>query len=297
MQTLYSCTASDGTITREQSIRSLQNHLDQTRELFVFLIFFITEVARYAETDSLQKASKHLPTYNDLNINTKIAGNELLWRILEHTSYQQIVKELKPEKYSNNDLLRRIYADLIASDVYKEYVSKSVREKKDERQILEFIFTDLMLPDENFTSYIEETFVHWDDDSEMMNLLVLHFLQKPHAYNFQEFISSEKLKYAKDLLITVIDKDEMCSEYIKAKLQNWDPERTALLDMILMKMGICEFLFFETIPPKVTINEYIDLAKDYSTPQSGHFVNGILDSIHKDLLTQNKLHKVSFKKP
>jgi len=104
------------------------------------------------------------------------------------------------------------------------------------------------------------------------------------------------LKYAKDLLLAVIDKDEMCNSYIKSKLQNWDPERTAQLDMILMRMGICEFLFFETIPPKVTINEYIDLAKEYSTPQSGHFVNGILDSIHKDFIKENKLHKITFNK-
>ena len=297
MQTLYSCLAAEGSISREQSVRTLQNNIDQSRQLFVFLIHFLTEVARHAETDSRQKASKHLPTYSDLNINIKIAGNELLWRILEHPSYQQVVKELKPEKYMNTDLLRRVYAELIESDVYKEYITKPDREKKDEKQMLEFIFTDLMLPSEDFTSFVEETFVHWDDDSEMMNLLALNFLQKPHTYNFQDFISAEKMKYAKDLLVTVIDKEEMCNEYIKAKLQNWDPERTALLDMILMKMGICEFLYFETIPPKVTINEYIDLAKEYSTPQSGHFVNGILDSIHKDLVTENKLHKVSFKKP
>jgi N utilization substance protein B len=297
MQTLYSCLAAEGSISREQSVRTLQNNIDQSRQLFVFLIHFLTEVARHAETDSRQKASKHLPTYSDLNINIKIAGNELLWRILEHPSYQQVVKELKPEKYMNTDLLRRVYAELIESDVYKEYITKPDREKKDEKQMLEFIFTDLMLPSEDFTSFVEETFVHWDDDSEMMNLLALNFLQKPHTYNFQDFISAEKMKYAKDLLVTVIDKEEMCNEYIKAKLQNWDPERTALLDMILMKMGICEFLYFETIPPKVTINEYIDLAKEYSTPQSGHFVNGILDSIHKDLVTENKLHKVSLKKP
>jgi N utilization substance protein B len=84
-------------------------------------------------------------------------------------------------------------------------------------------------------------------------------------------------------------------EFIKPKLKNWDAERIAALDMILMRMGVCEFLFFETIPPKVTINEYIDLAKDYSTPQSGHFVNGILDNIHKDLVKDEKMHKIAYK--
>ena len=80
------------------------------------------------------------------------------------------------------------------------------------------------------------------------------------------------------------------------KLKNWDPERIAQLDMIMMKMGVAEFLYFETIPPKVTINEYIDLAKEYSTQQSGQFVNGILDNIHKELVQQNKMHKIDYKK-
>ena len=91
--------------------------------------------------------------------------------------------------------------------------------------------------------------------------------------------------FAKELLQTVIDKKDYVAELIKARLKNWDPERIAVLDMILMQMGVCEFLYFPTIPPKVTINEYIDLAKDYSTAQSGHFVNGILDGIHKDLIS------------
>lgn len=83
---------------------------------------------------------------------------------------------------------------------------------------------------------------------------------------------------------------------IKPKLNNWDPERIATLDMILMEMGVCEFLYFQTIPPKVTINEYIDLAKEYSTPQSGQFVNGILDNIHKDMVKENTMNKVDFRK-
>lgn len=297
MQTLYTCIASEGTITREQALRTLENHLDQSRQLFVFLIHFVTEVARYAETDSRHRASKHLPTTGDLNVNTKIAGNELLWRILEYPSYQTAAKELKPELLVNTEWVRKLYVELVESDVYKDYIKTPSRDKKEEKSIIEFIFTDLMLPNEDFVAYVEETFVHWDDDSEMMNLLMLNFFNKPHTNNFQHFISDEKMKYAKDLLLAVIDKEEMCNDYIKSKLQNWDPERTAQLDMILMRMGICEFLYFETIPPKVTINEYIDLAKEYSTPQSGHFVNGILDSIHKDFISQNKLHKVSFKKP
>ena len=108
-------------------------------------------------------------------------------------------------------------------------------------------------------------------------------------------LSQEKMDFARDLLKTVIEKKDFTLEIIKPKLKNWDADRIAALDMILMQMGVCELLYFETIPPKVTINEYIDLAKEYSTPQSGHFVNGILDNIHKELLSQNKIHKKNFK--
>jgi N utilization substance protein B len=96
-------------------------------------------------------------------------------------------------------------------------------------------------------------------------------------------------------MTAAIEKKEVTMELIRPKLKNWDAERIATLDMIFMQMGVCEFLFFETIPPKVTINEYIDLAKEYSTPLSGQFVNGILDNIHKDLVSANRMHKVNFK--
>jgi N utilization substance protein B len=92
-----------------------------------------------------------------------------------------------------------------------------------------------------------------------------------------------------------LDKKEICLELIKPKLKNWDAERIAALDLIILQMGVCEFLFFETIPTKVTINEYIDLAKDYSTVQSGQFVNGLLDNIHKELSAENKISKKSYK--
>lgn len=276
------------------TVKILQKHFDQTRQLFIYLIHFLTEVARYAETDARNRASKHLPTKEDLNVNIKIAGNELLWKILEHSSYKQAVKEDRPELLENSELLRKIYLELVDSDKYKEYITVQSRDKKDEKEMLEYIFSALMLPNETFTSYIEEYFPNWDDDADMLVLLMQNFLNKPSSYNFQELLSREKWEFAKNLLQTTLEKKELALGYIKPKLKNWDPDRIASLDMILMRMGVCEFLFFETIPPKVTINEYIDLAKEYSTPQSGQFVNGILDNIHKDLVRENKMHKVAF---
>ena len=191
--------------------------------------------------------------------------------------------------------MKKSYLALVSSPEYKEYINEPSREKKSEKKILEFIFSDLMIPDEYFLSELEEKFIHWDDDAEMMIVVMAKFLHKPSSFNFEQMVGEEKMKFATHLLQCVIDKDEYCLELIKPKLKNWDSERIALLDMILIKMGVCELLYFETIPTKVTINEYIDLAKEYSTEQSGHFVNGILDNIHKELLTQNKIHKTNYK--
>jgi len=273
----------------------LQKQFEQTSQLFVYLIHFLTELGQYAETNARNRASKHLPTREDLQVNTKIARNELLLKILDLPSWQKAYKEEKKYLPENPEILRKVFMELMESEKYQQYIAEKEREKKEEKDILEYIFTDLMLANDAFTGHVEEYFVNWDDDAEMLNVLMTNFLNKPATYNFQELMSKEKWGFAKGLLETTLDKKELAMDYIKPKLKNWDPERIAVLDMILMRMGVCEFLFFETIPPKVTINEYIDLAKEYSTPQSGQFVNGILDNIHKDLVRDNKMHKIAFK--
>jgi len=296
MQTLYSAETAQGTMKPGEPLKILQKHFDQTRGLLVYLVYVVSEVARYAETDARQKASKHLPTEADLNINIKLAGNELLWKLLEDSSYQEALKEDKPELLADREQIKKLYQQLVDTDEYKEYIGEQGRNSKSEKQLLEFILGTLMLPNESFIAQVEEYFTNWDDDCEVINQLILSWFQKPGAFSFMEVISKEKLVFARELLQTVLEKKEVCMDLIKPKLKNWDPERIAVLDMILMQMGVCEFLYFETIPPKVTINEYIDLAKAYSTPQSGQFVNGILDNIHKDLLKDDKMHKVSFVK-
>jgi N utilization substance protein B len=295
MQTLYSLEARENSQKPGEDIKILQKHFDQTRQLFVYLIHFITEIARYAETDSRVRASKHLPTEHDMNVNTRLAGNEVLWKILEDESFKKAIATDKPHLFINNELIKKLYQELVETEEYKKYIHASSREKKSEKDILEFIFTDLMLPNELFVSYAEELFTNWDDDIEMLNQFVMSYINKPQSVNFQDMLGKEKWDFAKGLLQTVLEKKEITMELIKPKLKNWDAERIATLDMILMEMGVCEFLYFETIPPKVTINEYIDLAKEYSTEQSGHFVNGILDNIHKELVKDDKMHKVNFK--
>jgi N utilization substance protein B len=208
---------------------------------------------------------------------------------------EQFAKE-KTGLICDKELLRRIYHSLVETSEYKAYTAQPVRDKVQEKKIIEFILNDLMLANETFVSHVEDNFSNWDDDGEMIVQLLAGYLQKSGTYNFNKMMSDDKEQFAKNLLQTVLEKNEHLQSLIIPKLKNWDSERIALLDMILMKMGVAEFLFFETIPPKVTINEYIDLAKDYSTTQSGQFVNGILDNIHKELVQEGKMKKVEYKK-
>jgi transcription antitermination protein NusB len=296
MQTLYTIAATESETKPGDAVKILQKHFEQTRQLFIYLTYFLSEVAGFAETDSHNRASKHLPTYEDLHVSTKIVGNEIISKIREDASFKEFVNKDKPQQLLDKELIKKTYHDLMETKEYKNYISTAQRERKEEREILEFILEKFLLNKENFLSHIEDNFSNWEDDGEMVVQLLVNYLQKPGSYNFKEMISEEKFNFAKSLLQTVQEKAELLENFVIPKLKNWDPERIALLDMILMKMGVAEFLYFETIPPKVTINEYIDLAKEYSTSQSGQFVNGILDNIHKELVQQGKMHKVDFRK-
>lgn len=295
MQLLYMIEAADNPNTFKNPIQTLEKQLDKSRELFIYLVYFLSEVARYAETSAQKRSSKNLPSSEDLNVNIKIAGNDFIWQLLDNNSYQKALETDHPEKIIDTALLKKIYTDLTQTDEYKRYTTEQSRDKAKEREIIKLIFTQLMLPNENFISHIEEFFNNWDDDAEMMDQLMLTYIQKPSSIQFDQLMSADKWEFARVLLKTAIDKKEYCAALIKPKLKNWDAERIAQLDMILMRLGICELLYFETIPTKVTINEYIDLAKEYSTAQSGQFVNGILDNIHKELLGDGKINKISFK--
>ena len=296
MQTLYTLSTLETEIKSGEPTKLLQKHFDQSKELLIYLAYFLTEVAGYAERDSYLRSSKHLPSTEDLNVNTKIAGNEVLWRIKEDATFQQELGRSKPDQDIDKELVRKIYYLLCDKPEYRQYIQSPERQPKEEKEIMEFILNDLMLSNEVFISHVEELFMNWDDDADMVLIVLRNILQKPGASDFKDTISADKLQFARSLLATVLDKQEHLQDYIVPKLKNWDAERIAALDMIIMKMGVAEFLYFETIPPKVTINEYIDIAKEYSTAQSGQFVNGILDNIHKELVQQDKLHKTDFKK-
>jgi len=296
MQTLYTSSALDKNLKPAEAEKILLQHFDDSRSLLIYCTWFITEITRYAATHAQQRAAKHLPTEEDLKVNIKISGNEVVRKILDDPLFAEQLKLEKPELKANRELIRKIYLQLLETPEYKSYTSENSRQHNEEKKILEFILNDCLLTNETFLGHIEDLYTNWDDDGEMIIQLLSGYIQKPGSYNFNQMVPPDKKQFARDLLRTVLEKDNYLQELIIPKLKNWDPERIALLDMLMMKMGVAEFLYFETIPPKVTINEYIDLAKEYSTQQSGQFVNGILDNIHKDLVGQGKMQKVDYKK-
>lgn len=273
----------------------LQKEFDKTRNLFVFLVHLIHQVALYAEVEAQQRASKNLPNQADLTVNIKIAGNSVVWQTLDAEAFKKALELVKPQQWIEGDMVKNLFRQLIVSEEYKAYIAAENREKGKEKEILKYIFGTLILGSEATVDYIDEHFTNWEDEGDMMIGLVLNYIQKPAGVDFLDLVGEEKMKFATDLLQTAIDKKTIAEDIIKPKLKNWDPERIAVIDMILLRLGVCELVYFDTIPTKVSINEYIDLAKDYSTEQSGHFVNGILDSIHKEMVGNGKIQKVSHK--
>jgi N utilization substance protein B len=273
----------------------LQKEFDKTRNLFVFLVHLLHQVALYAEVEAGQRASKNLPNASDLTVNTKLAGNSIVWQTMESDNFKKAIEMVKPQQWIQDDIVKSIFRSLSETPTYLSYINDQSRDKAKDKDILKFIFGNLIIESENILEYIAEHFTNWEDEGDVMIGFIMNYLQKPNAVDFLDLVGDEKNKFATDLLKTAIDKKIITEDIIKPKLNNWDPERIAMIDMILLRLGVCELLYFDTIPTKVTINEYIDLGKEYSTEQSGHFVNGILDNIHKEMVASGRIQKISHK--
>lgn len=293
MQTLYTLATSEAgaqEVDRKIGSNILNEKLNRSLDLFTISILYIARTAQYAERSAQQRASKYLRTTEDLNVSTKIAGNEFLWQILENTTFTERIKDAKLEHYLDEEWVKKMYQQLMATPEYEAYISTQERTAKEEKAIVQHIWK-LMQEHEGLQEHFADELPGWEDDKDMTLMLMENFFKSHSKINFLNLISAEKREYAHDLLHTVQEKEAYCMELIQPKLINWDAERVALIDLLLLRMGVCELLFFPTIPTKVTINEYIEVAKMYSTPQSGQFVNGVLDNILKELERDNKIRK------
>lgn len=292
MQTLYTLSSLDqGEKNGSEATRILDEKLNQVLDLFTVSVLYTIRTAQYAETDAQHRSAKYLRSEQDVNINTAIATNSFISRILSNASFNEKVKKDKLERFIDEEWVKKIFHLLAKSEEYIKYSGTAVNSPAEDKAIIQSIWEKVILANEELVSYFTDELPGWEDDCELIIMLMHNFFNGSSKINFLNLLSGEKKDYAHSLLQTVIDKHDYCMELIEPKLTNWDKDRVALIDLLLLRMGVCEFLYFPTIPTKVTINEYIDIAKQYSTPQSGQFVNGVLDNILKDLQKENKITK------
>ncbi|MBK7689959.1 MAG: transcription antitermination factor NusB [Bacteroidetes bacterium] len=294
MQTIFETNLQENEYNPELAMKNLIAKFDKTNALFIATVQLLFSITQYAIISANQRASKMAPSAEDLNVNTKIAGNILIEQIRKNEVFAAMVKKYKTAFLFDEDLVKSLYTLLANSEEYKHYISTPERSAKDEKKILEVIFDLCIYGNEHTTSVLAELYMNWFNDFEMLYAWTEKMLMNVKGFSFDQVISADKFQYSKDLLNCYFEKKDFVFQLISPKLINWDPERIANLDMIILHLGICEFLYFPTIPIKVTINEYIDLAKSYSTSQSGQFVNGLLDNVRKDLEANNQLHKIDY---
>jgi N utilization substance protein B len=293
MQTLYTLSSHEHGAqgNKEAAARILNDKLEQVMDIFTVSVLYTLRIAQYSETDAAQRASKYLPTNEDRNVDIRIATNSFVSKMLGNASLAERIKKNKLERFVEGDWVKKIYQQFAKSEAYNQYVSIAAPTPAEDKHIIQHIWEKEILGNEALTEHFSDELPGWEDDSELIIMLMQNFFTGSSKVNFMNLLSGEKKTYAHELLQAVIEKDAYCTELIEPKLKNWDKERVALIDLLLLKMGVCELLYFPTIPTKVTINEYIDIAKHYSTPQSGQFVNGVLDNILKDLVNENKIKK------
>lgn len=293
MQTLYTLetTEREGHDPLKIGSTILNEKLNRALDLFVAAILYTVRTAQFAESDAHQKASKYLPSEADRNVSTKIAGNEFIWTVLSNQTFAEKIKDPKIEQLISPEWIKKTYQQLVQTAEYKAYTAIEARDAKSEKAIIKHIWERHILGNEAMMEHFHDELPGWEDDKDMTVMLMDNFFKNNSKINYLSLISGEKNEYAHNLLHTTLQKKDYCTELVQPKLQNWDAERVALIDLLLLRMGVCELLYFPTIPTKVTINEYIEVAKMYSTPQSGQFVNGVLDNILKDLERENKIRK------
>ena len=293
MQTLYTLASlSDGAQgNKTAATRILNDKLDHVLDIFTVSVLYTLRIAQYAETDARQRSSRYLKVAEDQNVDTSIAVNGFVTKMLANVSFNEKIKKDKLERFIDADWVKNIYQLLDKTEEYAKYIATKEHTPAEDKDIIRYIWEKQVLENEGLMSHFMDELPGWEDDSELIVMLMQNFFNGNSKINYLNLLSGEKKEYAHDLLTAVIEKEPYCMELIEPKLKNWDKDRVALIDLLLLRMGICEFLYFPTIPTKVTINEYIDIAKQYSTPQSGQFVNGVLDNILKDLVKADKIKK------
>ncbi len=297
MQSIYAMhqNGSDDLVKEE---KFLYYSIDAILDLYLVMISSMIEICK-KETVFLQKSSqKHLATPQERKPNEKFIKNAIFQILSENNSLNIALENRKINNWTlNDDYILLLLSDIKQSKLYAKYMSNSVNKFEEDKEFIVDLFMDVIVPNEKLYDYLEDNKLTWIDDIPLVNTHIIKQLKslKPvEEGNFRVpklFKDGEDQDFVSNLFRkTVLNKSELAKEYID-KTPNWDTERIAEIDTIILKMAICELLKFPSIPVKVTLNEYLELAKEYSTPKSSIFINGILDNLVKELQASNRILK------
>ncbi|MGL2963337.1 transcription antitermination factor NusB [Flavobacterium sp. RSB2_4_14] len=295
MQSIYAMhQKSSDDIEKEEKF--LRQSIDNINDLYLIMLTSLTEI-RKKEIVFLEASSKkHLATPEEKNPNKKFVNNAVLLLLEENNSLNAALEKRKINNWSmNDDYILILLSEVKKSDLYQNYMSSKTSSFEEDKRFVIDMFTELIAPNEKLYEYLEDDKLTWIDDIPLVNTQILKQLtqiSEKSEFKVSKLYKDEEDKEFVSLLFrkTVLNELDLAKEYID-KTPNWDAERIAEIDTIILKMAICEFLKFPSIPVKVTINEYLEIAKEYSTPKSSIFINGILDNLVKEFQTQNKILK------
>ena len=283
-------------MTPVASEKNLVNSIDKAYDLYFHLLALVPEIAEYAAERIRIGENKKLPTYDDLHPNRKFIENKVVARLAEDEGLQAELKSRKLSWANHRDLIVALYNALIRQTFYQKYMQSEERSFRQDAQLVSDIYMTMLEEFEPLESALEEQSVLWNDDLgfllTMVSRTILSMRESHEAIKMlPQFKSEDDLDYAKSLLRNSIASYDRISLLLDNAMNNWDIERVALMDKIILVTAIAEAENFPSIPVRVTMNEYIDIAKCYSTESSGGFINGLLDKIIARLTDEGKIVK------
>ena len=283
-------------MTPVTSEKNLVLSIDRAYDLYFHLLALVPEIAEYAAERIRIGENKKLPTYDDLHPNRKFVENKVIARLVEDENLQIELSNRKLSWKNHRDLVVALYNALIRQPFYQKYMASEERSFREDAQLVSDIYMTMLEEFEPLDSALEEQSILWNDDLgfllTMVSRTILSMRESHEDIKLMpQFKSEEDLDYAKKLLRYSIAGYDRISLLLDGSMNNWDIERVALMDKIILVTAISEAENFTSIPTRVTMNEYIDIAKSYSTESSGSFINGILDRIISQLVNDGKIVK------
>lgn len=295
VKAVYAHTQCEG-LTPAASEKNLVASIDKAYDLYFHLLALVPEIAEYAAERIRIGENKKLPTYDDLHPNRKFVENKVIARLNEDEELQAQLKARKLSWENHRDLIVALYNALVRQPFYMKYMASDERSFREDAQLVSDIYMTMLEEFEPLDRVLEEQSILWNDDLgfllTMVSRTILSMREAHEAVKLMpQFKSEEDLDFAKSLLRNAIAGFERISLLLDNSMKNWDIERVALMDQIILVTAIAEAENFPSIPVRVTMNEYIDIAKCYSTDSSGGFINGLLDRIIARLTDEGKIVK------